>query len=442
LMGENRTAMENSGGTEIIREMIQKEIQSIGCLEERVAFKGLMEGVFLSLYETNCRMYEGLEKRIEEELAYDQERYRIQTGIIEKKYLDVSHHLFCPMDEEDLKERRYGVPDIRKALEETGIFSLMKVMLCCDFLEIKKLWEIQPVFEGRISTQQGSEWKIEVRLQENRHYLDRIEGLYELFVKNGIPWKTVNAPYLYKMADMVLTGLPEGISENERIEQVSIRFGEYSSIIREHLVPVWNIRKLELESTGFPVPCGDHKSYEHTVSLRSFGGENAYLAGGDRMIRSVSQSGERLRIVSETGEARKWDVFMLRSSREHKIDRYTYPLMQNGRAESFAERYQGRWAPNIRTKTELSHFLKGFGMEGYVRYQGCSVEEAFPDGKETYPLNSFIEDEIRNPEAQKKLVLFFRKGEKEGWLQRDVMSFLTAEVQRVYPEYDCGGVLL
>ena len=65
--------MENLDRTEMIREMIQKEIQSIGCLEERVAFKELMEGVFLSLYETNCRMYEGLEKRIEEEQAYDQE---------------------------------------------------------------------------------------------------------------------------------------------------------------------------------------------------------------------------------------------------------------------------------------------------------------------------------------------------------------------------------
>ena len=47
-----------------MKEIIQKEIQSIDSLKERVAFKELMEGVFLSLYETNLQMYEGLERRI------------------------------------------------------------------------------------------------------------------------------------------------------------------------------------------------------------------------------------------------------------------------------------------------------------------------------------------------------------------------------------------
>lgn len=36
---------------EDIREMIRTEIQSISVLEERIAFKEMMEGVFLNLYE-------------------------------------------------------------------------------------------------------------------------------------------------------------------------------------------------------------------------------------------------------------------------------------------------------------------------------------------------------------------------------------------------------
>ena len=56
-------------------------------------------------------------------------------------------------------------------------------------------------------------------------------------------------------------------------------------------------------------------------------------------------------------------------------------------------------------------------------------------------MNAFITDEIRNREAQEKLILFFRPGQKETWLQRDILSFLVSEVQRIYPEYDCGGVL-
>ena len=46
---------------EDIREMIRTEIQSISVLEERIAFKEMMEGVFLNLYEKNEEMYRALE---------------------------------------------------------------------------------------------------------------------------------------------------------------------------------------------------------------------------------------------------------------------------------------------------------------------------------------------------------------------------------------------
>ena len=45
---------------EDIREMIRTEIQSISVLEERIAFKEMMEGVFLNLYEKNARMRFGV----------------------------------------------------------------------------------------------------------------------------------------------------------------------------------------------------------------------------------------------------------------------------------------------------------------------------------------------------------------------------------------------
>ena len=57
-------------------------------------------------------------------------------------------------------------------------------------------------------------------------------------------------------------------------------------------------------------------------------------------------------------------------------------------------------------------------------------------------MNPFVEDEIRDTSAQKKLVLYFKPGAREAWLQRDAASFLVSEVQRLYPEYECGGKLL
>lgn len=77
-------------GMDVMKEIIQKEIQSISSLEERVIFKNLMEGVFLSLYDTNREMYEGLERRIKEELDYDKNRYYVKTGIVEREFFDAS----------------------------------------------------------------------------------------------------------------------------------------------------------------------------------------------------------------------------------------------------------------------------------------------------------------------------------------------------------------
>lgn len=90
---------------EDMREMIRREIQSIRVIEERVAFKNLMEGVFLALYDTNEQMYSDLEKRVRDELAYDVNRYLIKTGVIERQYFDASHHLMSPMDDADLHKR-------------------------------------------------------------------------------------------------------------------------------------------------------------------------------------------------------------------------------------------------------------------------------------------------------------------------------------------------
>ena len=70
---------------EDMREMIRREIQSISAIEERVAFKNLMEEVFLALYDTNEQMYSDLEKRVQDELAYDVNRYLIKTGVIDRK---------------------------------------------------------------------------------------------------------------------------------------------------------------------------------------------------------------------------------------------------------------------------------------------------------------------------------------------------------------------
>lgn len=426
-----------------IKEIIQKEIQSIENLEERSVFKELMEHVFLSLYETNQKMYENLEQRIEKELDYDKSRYAVKVGIMEKKFFDVSHHLFFPILESDTEPIIYQMKEIFQTVSEHRAFVLMKVLLCCDFLEQQKLLKMQPEFDAILETEEPKkEWKIKVKLKENREYVQKIAQLYALFLRNGIEWRTVNAPYLYKMADIVITELPEGLNGTEKIKQVVILFEEYAKVIQKDVIPVWNIQKLKLDSIGFPMPCKDTLNYEHLVSLHKYGTQHAYLAEDDKHIKSVHQDDEKLRIVCQISETKKWEIYQIRSSQKQKIDYETFPVMTNQRKDSFAEKCLQKWKQHIKTKTELAHFIKGFELEDYVCYEDCQILDCFEHQKETYEVNFFIEDEIRQKAAQKKLVLYFRHGEKQTWLQRDILSFLVSEVQRIYPEYDCGGILV
>ena len=425
-----------------MKEMILKEIQSIPAIEERILFKNLMEEVFLELYEKNEQMYEELEKRVQDELAYDVNRYRIRTGVIEKQFFDVSHHLMFPMEGSDVQKKSYNATDIAQALEGDGEFVLMKVLLHCDYQQIQKIWNSEIEFEGILQTDKPEkDWKITVRLRQNMDYLKKIGQLYQLFIKNGIPWQTVNAPYLYKMADVVLTHLPEAIPKTEIIQKVEIQFREYQPLICYNIIPIWNVCKLNLESVGFPVPCEEHKNFEHNISIQKYGTQHAYLAEDDLDIQSISQRKDRLLITSKVSDAKKWNIYMIRNVEDSKIDRYLYPLMENERKETFTEKFQRKWEQRVKTKAELSRFIRGFGMENYVIYQDCAIADEFEKEKETYSMNPFIEDEMRDYQAQKKLILYFIPGPEEAWLQRDIASFLVSEVQRLYPEYECGGIM-
>lgn len=428
---------------EDMREMIRREIQSIGAIEERVAFKNLMEEVFLALYETNEQMYSDLEKRVQDELAYDVNRYLIKTGVIERQYFDASHHLMSPMDESDLYKKSYTLADIADAIDKYHEFPLMKVMLQCDYLQIHDIWNNHIEFDGTLETDKTEQKSnIKVKLKQNKDYLKKIGHLYQLFVKNGIPWQTVNAPYLYKIADVVLTELPETLTQNEEIKKIEINFGKYNQIICHDLIPIWNIQRLVLDSIGFPAPCEDHKNFEHLISIREYGSQHTYLAEDNMEIQSISQGRERIKIISSVSEAKKWGIYIIKNSEDSRIDHYTYPIMQNERAETFSEKFHRKWNQSVKTKAELARFIKGFELEQYVIYLDCEIIDQLTKTPETYSMNLFIEDEIRDTRAQKKLLLRFKPGKRESWLQRDIASFLVSEVQRIYPEYECRGVIV
>lgn len=87
----------------------------------------------------------------------------------------------------------------------------------------------------------------------------------------------------------------------------------------------------------------------------------------------------------------------------------------------------------------LRFFCGGYHADSY---QDCRLEDGEGEEAETYSMNFFIKDEIREQKGRRKLILFFKEQGKETWLLRDIASFITSEVQELYPEYQCEGRML
>ena len=423
-------------GTDGMKDLIHREIQSISGLAERVAFKDMMEGVFLALYEKNEEMYRSLERRVMDDLAYNINQYRIRTGLVERRYLDLSHHLMAPVCQEDTGTVRYRTGEIREGVRKGG-FCISTAFIQGDVLDTEAMVKDGKTFAGILRTDR--DWPVTVRLEPAGRYLEQMEHLYHLFMKNGIPWRTVNAPYLFKMMDVVIVELPEEAGDQETAVGIHVDFGKYNRMVRYDMVPVWNVRRLVLEGTGFPIACGDHENYEHVVSIRDYGTEHAYLVEEKAGIRSVRQNRDRLLITGQVASAKKWDIYTIRSGEDYKIDRYTYPVMENLRKDGFAERFQRRNGQRVKTRGELERFVRGFGLEAWIAYQDCELEEAGSRKPETYSMNFFMRDEIRDQKGRRRLVLHFKAMGKETWLLRDIASFIVSEVQELYPEYQCEG---
>lgn len=63
----------------------------------------------------------------------------------------------------------------------------------------------------------------------------------------------------------------------------------------------------------------------------------------------------------------------------------------------------------------MERFIRGFGLEDYIEYEDCLLDERLST-LETYSMNFFMEDEIRDNESQKRLILLFKqKGMKNGF---------------------------
>lgn len=422
---------------------IHKKLNDIEDLNDRILLKGILNSVFSSLEDYTKERFDNLEKRVFDEIPYEEAKYNIYCTILNRHKLDPTDDFMYPIIKEDALEKEYEAKDILKSLRENTMEKIFKVFLKCDYLTFEDFLKNGSKFKGRIETNKKTHIAY-FKVSRNIEYEQKVISLYKSFINNNIKWTTINNPYIHKIADVILNECEDEIDPEEEIVKIDVDFGEYSSYVKYDMVPLWNIKELKLKYGAFPTPCIDKVNYEHVLSTIKEGADNGYLVNTkEKHINYIMFRKEAIVISTNIDESIKWDILKIVNCEESKIPSYEYELMTNKVKVNFSNKISLEKRYTVKTKSELARVINSFESSRYLKFKEVVLED-FEDyaADETYDVNDFIIDEIRDDNVKRRLILQFEPVDKENYMNNDILSFLVSEVSFLYPEYKCEGILL
>ena len=435
-----------------MRKYITKRLDGMKSVTEKNILRDIMEDIFIPMYNHMEAEYIRLSDRVREEMPLQVRDYVILSTLMERENAEGGCPYLFPVDSDDLEKPGLDISEIYEKLKGGEEVRIDTVFAEADYLVCKEITGSREIFDGTIKTD-GGNFSIGVKLKSAGRYKVLIQNLYRLFISNGIPWQTVNSPHIFKMFDVMLFRLDFESKEAQdkesrekeaacKVQSFDISYGKYAEYIKENLVPVWNIKKMTISSKDFPLPSLDKVNYEYMFDLTEEGSEHGYLADyGDADISAVRREKNTLIVTSPAAKGLVWDMYKVMKRRESVTDHFPYELMGNGMEDSFSARMIASYGATIKTNAELRRLLEAYDVSGYVELDAVQVLQGTAFG-ETYEVNNFLKDEIRDLAAGNSLLLKFRPLKRNSYIVRDIMSFLVSQAQIVYPEFRCVGVLI
>lgn len=421
-----------------IEAYIRKRVPEIESLEERDLFKAILSGSMVELYKHIHEEYDSLERRVFSEAPKAMRMPDVITCVIEKEKFDFTDANMFPMFPEDLKEVKINAEEMIRAVSLNQEFYLYTCMIQADYLELKKLLQGSRRFKGTIESEYG-ETPAEFILKPNKRYLKKIEELYSVAKLNYLPWRSVNASYLYKLFDVYVVSIEQWDDQLE-VSKVTTEFDEFSEKVLYKPLPIWNLWEVTVKATAYPQPVLDRKYFEHYLYEKQFNeGSDYLLRRADTVIRNIRLEGGDIYIICDNDLPLDWDFYECVPSPNPK--NYANPLLSNEQDESFSRDMIEYFGQRIKTRTELVRFFKSFKCSEYLTFVEAKLKSK-PRKLETYSMEEFIDYEYRTGDRTQTLEFSFRPKDEDFYLNRDIMSFLVTEIQHLFPEYQCVGKLV
>lgn len=408
------------------KKYINDRLLEIEDTNKRSEIKEVVADMLLPFYEHMEESYQKLEQKMcEAENEYER-NFQIITGIEAKSRIDLLDEGMFPMRMEDLEETEICTETLLECLNKQKEYKLYSVFVQADYSVVKEIIQSKRIFRASIKTKYGV-YLASARLILKEEYLNQIEELYTVFLNNGVEWKTVCAPYLYKFFDVMLCDI--AYFEEEDILEITIDFEEYGSYMKYDYIPVWNIRMIKSKSSAYPEFCFDQIHYEHFIYAAKIDKDNDYLVLGKKRLWKVYRYKGDLRIQCEESKPIEWELLEFSTKQSDK--KKEFPYMRNA---------TGMVKRSVKTKAEAKKYVEELAYGNYLSLYDVNFNP-HTEEEQTYLCDAFLSDEIRTDSKRPNLYFEFIPKELENIWNKDIMSYVVSHMQLLYPEYDCKGIL-
>ena len=422
-----------------MEEYLAKRALEIPDLSERQQLKDVVEKMLLELYHYTAEEYATLESRVFGELQSVQSDYAIYIGLTDRAHYDATDPFLHPIISSDTEKRVHSVEELQESLRTSQAYPLYSVFLEMDYQTIQEFAVPGHIYHGTVFTEHG-QYRAKCKVQMDTAYMKQVEHLYHIFTSNYLPWSTVCAAYLHKFYQVDLIAV-EDIDPKETIQEIQVDFEGYSARVRYDCFPLWNLAPISEKTSTYPEPCIDRTNYDHRIFAHRLMSDRQYLvANTDVEITNVRRLEGDLFITCPEENPHQWMLY--RVDCPSKQSHTSYPVLSNLSRESFAGNLSDRYRRGIKTKAEISRILTAYSYEEYVVFQNVALAPSAEENCQTYPMDSFILDELRTEKAGMAMILTFSSRQPDHFLTLDIMSFLVSQVQSLFPEYICQGKLV
>lgn len=424
-----------------MKDIIIDKLSKMEDLEQRKILKDIISGVFLNLIDYQESFNKNLEERIFSEIEDKEKRYDVYVTVNNIDNIDPVDDFLYPIISTDLEEKKNDAGKIYEKLIKNEEVCLYTVFMNCDYLKIKEIMRSKKKYTGEIITD-NQKYKIKVKLEQNKSYINEIENLYEIFQKNSFCWKTINNPYANKFFDVIITDCEALENEENEIKEINIDFEEIEEYKMTDVIPLWNVKRMSVKSDGFPMPALDRVNFEHLISLKKLGLDNGYLVDeNEGLVKYAMRTSDSLTIVSPEEKASSWNILKISGQGKEQERKLQFELVSNSRKKSFINKFAQKNSQAIRTKGEIARIVNSFEVSKYFELTEIEIIDSKPKRGTTYDMNYFIIDDIRVAKDKKVMNLKF-KANKDSIIIYDLLSFIISEIQMYFPEYQCEGELV